>query len=160
MTKQLALTQGMGTTVAGLVGGATELIFFNVGDSRVYREQNGYLRQLSIDDTSGPDGAGVGQTTGKRTSHVLMQALGGSLRPLQIGPHLRREILAPNSRYLICSDGLTDMVEQDTMEACLNDDDELTVMNLLERALASGGEDNISLLIVRILGFTAQVPSA
>ena len=65
----------MGTTVAGLVLTASRAIWFNVGDSRVYRDRNGRLEQLSVDDV--PPGARSG---------VITQSLGGGFAFMPISP--------------------------------------------------------------------------
>jgi protein phosphatase len=131
-------TRGMGTTVAGIVFLPPHAVVFNVGDSRVYRSQDGFLRQLTVDDRPTPG------------SHRLTQALGGADDPVDVEPHVRREPLHEECRYLICSDGLTDGVDIDGLEACMVDDDVKTVERLFERAMEAGGLDNISVILVRV----------
>jgi len=142
-------TAGMGTTVAGLLITASEIFFFNVGDSRVYRQQDGFLRQLSVDDALHPDREPGGPR--HRDSHVITQALGGSLDAAAPEPHIGSEPLTGGRRYLVCTDGLTDMVDIETMERCLEADDLTAVSRLLEVALAEGGRDNVSVIVVRVL---------
>ena len=102
---------GMGTTVAGWRR-ADRVLVFNVGDSRVYRIEEGALVQLSTDDTPGPklpDGR-----TAAYTSSIISQVLGGygpDARE-QLDPHVLSEPLRDGARYLICSDGLTDLVDR------------------------------------------------
>lgn len=150
LTKADSTVRGMGTTVAGLVAGPAGLLHFNVGDSRVYRDQNGFLRQLSVDDSNEPRNGPADAGESRSNSHVITQALGGASHALEIAPHVRSDALPIASRYLICSDGLTTMLGLDEMEACLVADDEETAVRLLEQALERGGTDNISILIVRI----------
>lgn len=133
---------GMGTTVAGIVCGTSGVIYFNVGDSRVFREQDGFLRQLSIDDSRQQAGT---------SSRVLTQSLGGAAGFVEIEPHLGCEPSEPGRLYLVCSDGLTDMLSLDQMEASLMSDDRATVMRLFESAMAAGGADNISIILVRVV---------
>jgi PPM family protein phosphatase len=141
---------GMGTTVAGLSIGPTGVIAFNVGDSRVYRIDAGALVQLSTDDTPGPklpDGR-----TAVYTSSIISQVLGG-YGPDQPGervaPHVLSELLADGARYLICSDGLTDLLDPAAIEGLLGEDDQASAQALFEAAMAGGGDDNISLILVR-----------
>lgn len=140
--------QGMGTTIVGMVLRPAGVLHFNVGDSRLYRHRDGYLRQLSIDDVPaiGPD-AGEGRA---RRSHRLTQALGGAEAFVEIAPHIGTQPLAAGWRYLLCSDGLTDMLDLDSIETRVGADDEISVMALLDAALAAGGEDNISILLASI----------
>lgn len=139
--------RGMGTTVAGIVATPGEILGFNVGDSRVYREQDGFLRQMTIDDRPAP------------RSHRLTQALGGAAQHADIEPHVWRDALLDGRRYLICSDGLTDVLDVDAIEACLGSDDVATVERLFERAMAAGGEDNISIILARIESGERESPA-
>ncbi|MGH6897082.1 MAG: PP2C family protein-serine/threonine phosphatase [Geminicoccaceae bacterium] len=142
---------GMGTTVAGVVVAPSGVVVFNVGDSRVYRIDAGALVQLSTDDTPGPklpDGR-----TAVDTSSIITQVLGGygpDAREEQIVPHLVREPPLDGARYLICSDGLTDMLERAAIEALLGDDDPASAQALFQAAMAQGGDDNVSLILLRV----------
>ena len=142
---------GMGTTVAGVVVAPSGVLVFNVGDSRAYRIEAGGLVQLSTDDTPGPklpDGR-----TAVYTSSIITQALGGygPDRPGErIAPHVLSEPLADGARYLICSDGLTDLLDAAAIEELLGEDDQASARALFEGAMARGGDDNISLILLRI----------
>jgi len=137
---------GMGTTVAGLHVAPSALHVFNIGDSRVYRIDHG-LVQLSTDDTPGPKLAD-GRTAAHATA-LLSQSLGGALAPSEVTPHILREPAVTGS-YLICSDGLTDLVSLEAMAACVGADDTATVTALFEAAMAAGGRDNISIVLARL----------
>ena len=100
--------RGMGTTVAGIAVGPERVIAFNVGDSRVYRIDGEGLEQLSTDDTPGPklaDGR-----TAAMTSNLITQTLGGDYDEAEITPHLLSLPPAARERYLLCSDGLSDLL--------------------------------------------------
>lgn len=98
----------MGTTVAGVVFSGREALVFNVGDSRAYSIQPGGLVQLSRDDTL------FGRRVGSRMhSHALTQSLGGTTKPQSLQPHIKRMPLEENEALLLCSDGLTDLLEED-----------------------------------------------
>ena len=133
--------RGMGTTVAGLVVTSDRTLWFNVGDSRVYSVRREYLRQLSVDDV--PAGQGEG-------GYGITQALGGADAYLEINPHVGTEATGPRRRYLICSDGLTDVVPLETMERDLQDDDRGLAGKLLACALAAGAPDNVSIVLTSI----------
>jgi PPM family protein phosphatase len=152
--EQFALVQerprllGMGTTVAGVAVGSGGVVVFNVGDSRVYRIGAGGLIQLSTDDTPGPrlaDGR-----TAACTTALITQSLGGSASPCEIEPHVLAELLEEGARYLICSDGLTDLLDLADIGAELEEDDEASVRALFEAAMANGGHDNVSIILVRL----------
>jgi serine/threonine protein phosphatase PrpC len=137
---------GMGSTVAGLHVAPSGLTVFNVGDSRVYRVEPTGLVQLSTDDTPGPklaDGR-----TAEYTMAVLTQSLGGWQEPGGIIPHLLSEP-APG-RWLICSDGLTDLLEPAAIAAHVGEDDAAAITALFDAAMAAGGHDNVSIVLVRL----------
>jgi PPM family protein phosphatase len=142
---------GMGTTVAGVVVTPSRVIVFNVGDSRVYRIEAGALVQLSTDDTPGPklpDGR-----TAAYTSSIISQVLGGygPERPeARTEPHVLSEPLEDGARYLICSDGLTDLLNQAAIEELLDEDDRASAHALFAAAMAQGGDDNVSLILLRL----------
>jgi serine/threonine protein phosphatase PrpC len=138
--------RGMGTTVAGVVIAPAGSLVFNVGDSRVYRIEGGALVQLSTDDTPGPklaDGR-----TAVMTSHLITQTLGGAYEEIEIEPHLLGVPPAARERYLLCSDGLSDLLTRDEIEAGLAADDYSSVQALFEAAMARGGRDNISIIML------------
>ena len=133
---------GMGTTVAGLVMESDGAFWFNVGDSGVFRHRNGFLRQISSDDIP------LGEVAGRRSNRIT-QCLGGGENDIPVSPHTGREQLEHASRYLICSDGLTDMLTMGEIEAELDLDDPVgTVSKLHAAAMNAGGVDNISIILV------------
>jgi serine/threonine protein phosphatase PrpC len=146
MMRNRPALEGMGTTVAGLHVAPAALHVFNVGDSRVYRIEAGGVTQLSTDDTPGrklADGRTAAYTTA-----LLSQSLGGWHDPDGITPHVLEEPV--EGRYLICSDGLTDLVDPEAIAAHIGDDDAASVTALFEAAMAAGGDDNVSILLVRL----------
>jgi serine/threonine protein phosphatase PrpC len=127
----------MGTTVVGLLLSATRAVWFNVGDSRIYRHRGGRLEQLSVDDVpSGP------------RSGLITQTLGGSPGFLPMAPHIGEEDLVLPSRWLLCSDGLTDMLGDAEIERALAASDEDALRALFTAAMQAGGADNISIVLV------------
>jgi len=138
--------RGMGTTVAGVAIAPAVTLVFNVGDSRVYRIEEDALVQLSTDDTPGPklaDGR-----TAAMTSHLITQSLGGTYDEVGIEPHLLSVPPAARERYLVCSDGLSDLLSRDEIEAALAEDDRSSIQALFEAAMARGGRDNISIVML------------
>ena len=130
---------GMGTTAVGLLLSAGGLLWFNVGDSRLYRYRDAALRQISVDDV--PAGPRRGTIT---------QALGGSRVLTPVAPHVGTQALSVPSRWLLCSDGLTDMLTESEIAPAMALDDEAAAGRLFETAMAAGGHDNISFIIVSV----------
>jgi protein phosphatase len=145
---------GMGTTVAGVALGDGEALIFNVGDSRVYAQNGAFLRLLSTDDTLAATHVGGHERTGQ-ASHGILQCLGGADAFVPISPHVQRLSIRPSegspqafdARFLLCSDGLTDMLDQDAIESCLDPDPVATCKALFEAAMREGGQDNISVIV-------------
>jgi serine/threonine protein phosphatase PrpC len=135
----------MGTTAVGLLLTPNQAIWFNLGDSRVYRHHGGRLEQLSVDDV--PPGPRSG---------MLTQCLGGAPTFTRIMPHICAEPLTIPSRWLVCSDGLTDMLPVDVIEPTMEADDEEAVRDLFTLAMEAGGDDNISIIVVSVAPATAQ----
>ncbi len=137
--------RGMGATLAGMRIAADGMLVFNVGDSRVYRVQDGFLSQLSVDDVRRMPRAGAGQRSG-----AITQSLGGAPQLIEIAPHVSRQALAASRTYLLCSDGLYDALDIDAMESALDEDLAASASRLLQRALAAGASDNVSIILVRV----------
>jgi len=136
------ILRGMGTTVAGLVLRSDGVWWFNVGDSAVFRHRNGFLRQISTDDIP------WGEVSGQRSNRIT-QCLGGGTSDVPLVPHSGNDLREPGSRYLICSDGLTDMLVMNAIEAAMDLADAFeTVSRLYTAAMEAGGNDNISIILV------------
>jgi serine/threonine protein phosphatase PrpC len=143
-------TTAMGTTLVGIVLTTNRLTIFNVGDSRAYLHSPGYLIQLSVDDVP-PVAVGASH---RRTSHAITQALGGARHRKPINPHVSSmPALAATETVLLCSDGLTDMVDDDTIAEVLDRSNDLcaAVIELNQLAMRAGGRDNISIIAIRAI---------
>jgi len=141
--------RAMGTTAVGLLVDQDLVRWFNVGDSRLYQVRDGFLRQLSIDDSPVATAAG---SEAEVTTSIITQSLGGTEQRVVIAPHHGSEPLADDSLYLLCSDGLSDVVEADDMEASLAEPaDRAIVQSLFAKSIAGGAPDNVSIVLVRVL---------
>lgn len=132
----------MGTTVALLSFAKKEVHLCNIGDSQVFQFRNEHLKQMSKDH--------VVQTAGSAKS-VLYQNLGIPESEMVIEPYLAKEKIKDGDVYLICSDGLTDMLTVEEIEETLckvKFDD--AVSGLLTQALVRGGKDNITLILCKV----------
>ncbi|MEV8321462.1 protein phosphatase 2C domain-containing protein [Streptomyces sp. NPDC059900] len=139
----------MGTTVAGVVVLGSELLVFNVGDSRVLdvsrNGAGGTLRQVSVDDSPPP-------APGRRTTSIVTQALGGALRFSAVTPHVSTVPLVGGERFLVCTDGLTDPVPEEALDELLAaHDGGRAVFELWKAAIDAGGPDNITLALVTVV---------
>lgn len=133
----------MGTTVAGVVVLPESMLTFNVGDSRVFDAARDGLRQMSVDDSP--------PHPGQRTTSLVTQTLGGSVEFTAVHPHVTSAPLTVGTRYLVCSDGLTDPVPDEEIDGVLRvHDDGKAVYELWKAAMEAGGPDNITLALVRI----------
>lgn len=141
--------RGMGTTVAGVICTAEGLLWFNVGDSKIFRFRDDFLRQLSVDDVA------FRATISGSSKAGLTQALGGAPQFIDIDPHIGTEPLADGWRYLICSDGLTDVLSTPAIEGMISESDEATVQKLLDTTLAKGAPDNVSIIMITVKADTA-----
>lgn len=149
---------GMGTTVALVARcidrGAETLLVANVGDSRVYEWSSGGLTQLSVDHSVVGELLAAGDLTADEARthperHTITRALG--LVP-GMDVEWRTRIPVPGARYLVCSDGLTNEVEDVELADLLGAGHEAAVdaQALLDLALDRGARDNVSVVIVDV----------
>jgi len=159
MMRQNPALHGMGTTVTGLAWGESGCFAFNVGDSRVYRVNSGYLQQITEDHSlaellAKSQGKSYGDAEKVRPSdqHVLMQALGGRQEFREITPQIVELRVKESADFLLCSDGLTDMLDLDSIEACLGDpsDPASALTRLKERVMDAGAQDNLTMVWVTL----------
>lgn len=137
------LTDKMGSTVAALYFSGPYVYSCNVGDSRAYRLRDGEFQQISVDH--------VEKRPGARKS-PLTQYLGMDPEEIEIEPHIAKGGIKKGDRYLLCSDGLTDMVTNfEIADIMLNSEDaESCVNKLVNTALEHGGRDNITVIVCNL----------
>jgi serine/threonine protein phosphatase PrpC len=133
----------MGSTVVGMVATRRRGWIFNVGDSRAYLLTDKTLHQVSVDHTPKHPGGG-------RRSHALTQSLGGTLTPMPIKAHVAAFDPRTVEAVLLCSDGLTDMIEDEEIEALLRRGPANPAQDLLDAALDAGGVDNVTIVVVQM----------
>ena len=134
---EMGQTHPMGCTLTGVVWLAGHIYLINAGDSRTYRFREGILRQLSQDETE------RGITGDPSASKYLLNCIGGGCEGRLNITLLDGKILEGDT-ILICSDGLTDMVPEEKIEAAL--DGGSNAADLLKMACDGGGADNISVI--------------
>lgn len=145
--------EGMGTTLTGFLFSGSSLGMVHIGDSRAYRMRAGELTQVTKDDTYvqmlvdegqlSPDDA---ETHPQRS--LLLRALGSN----EVEPTFATIEAVPGDRYLVCSDGLSGVVSDETIGEVLRQvaDPREAVDRLLQLALRGGGPDNITVLVADI----------
>ncbi len=148
--------RGMGTTltVAGALG--NDLIIGHVGDSRAYLLRGTNFKQLTTDHTLAQAliDAGVANRddpASRSMRHVLTAAVGSLGR--EVAPQVQRFKLQAGDQLLLCSDGLTEMVEDDLIADVLRETKsaQTACQNLLDLALAGGGMDNITVVLAHFV---------
>ncbi len=151
--------EGMGTTLVIVILGDSFLFHAHIGDSRLYRYRAGELVQITRDHTTLQDmvdleifpSAEEAKAAGM-PGNVLTRALGTSLKE----PELSTGLIAREKEdiYLLCSDGLSDMVSDEAIsnqiQACGKDLD-MMANRLIALACQAGGRDNISVILARTL---------
>jgi serine/threonine protein phosphatase PrpC len=138
------MLMAMGTTVAGVLLTSDQVLAFNVGDSRVYTHGPDGLRQVSVDDRPS-------LAPGQERTATVTQTLGGGLAYADVEPHVSAFPLSSELRWLICSDGLSDLVDEEILIDRLQEsEDSRAAFELWKAAIEAGGTDNITLALVRV----------
>lgn len=144
----------MGSTVVVLLIAGDRAYIANAGDSRVYRYRGGKFAQVSKDQSVVSELLDKGKidqeqaenhpALGEITYYIGMEE--------KIKPFVRSFVLKKDDRLLLCSDGLTDMVEDKDIASVLHEqgDPQAACDELVKKANAAGGHDNITLVIVDI----------
>jgi serine/threonine protein phosphatase PrpC len=157
MASKIPSRYGMGTTLTALILKQDEGILAHVGDSRCYRLREGVFEPLSRDHTLVARLVEQGILTPEQAKYhpqrnVIRQAVGVADPSEPLEPDIETFPLQAGDLYLLCSDGLTDMVDDAEIEAILRDEPPTrAAWRLVDRALANGGRDNITAVLVQIL---------
>jgi protein phosphatase len=143
---------GMGTTLTLAWSFRTALFIAHVGDSRVYLFRGGSLHKLTRDHTltQGLVDAGLlpeQEAATHRLRHVLTHAIG--ISKLGSKAQVQRVGLMDGDRLLLCTDGLTDMVDEETIATAMGRDTTAPVISqaLVDLALEAGGRDNVTAVV-------------
>ena len=144
---------GMGTTLVVGVFRGHRLILGHVGDSRCYRLRDGGLQQITRDHSWLQEQVDAGLLTAQQAALSSNRNL--VTRALGVEPNVLMEVnefqVAPNDLFLLCSDGLTDMVSDsdlaELVRAPMPLEEKATL--LIDTANANGGRDNVSVLLVQ-----------
>ena len=158
--------RGMGTTLTAIAlirdidddqfgADAEQLVLVNVGDSRAYVHRDGVLRRASIDHSYVQELVATGHITeAEARTHPRRNIV---TRALGIEPQVRVDTwtlrLVIGDRYVLCSDGLVDEVDDTEIEAVLNriEDPQEAAEELVALANVHGGRDNTTVVVVDVL---------
>jgi protein phosphatase len=144
--------EGMGTTLTAAWSFGAYLNIAHLGDSRVYLFRQGDLHKLTRDHTMAQAMADAGEIAQQevathRLRHMLTHALGMPERGEQ--PEIQRLPLADGDRVLLCTDGLTEMVDDAAIAAVLRQtpSSAAACQSLVDLALERGGRDNVTVVM-------------
>jgi protein phosphatase len=144
----------MGTTVVAIRGEADMLHVCHVGDSRIYRLRQGVLDQITRDHSLVnlyEDNPELASRFGPPNSYVIVRAVG--LRE-EVEIDHRMIAMEPGDMYLLCCDGLTDMVDDWILKEMLSDGTQGSLEEccdaMVRAALSNGGVDNTTVVVMRI----------
>jgi len=133
----------MGTTLVGLLYYEGHYLSLNCGDSRLYRLRDGHLQQLTTDHSLNTM---TGQT---KHSNVITNCIGAGCKRLYMDIEDITADFLVGDTYLLCTDGLNDMVPDSEIESLLRDN--ATANRLCEAAISAGGYDNVSAIVFRVI---------
>ena len=147
---------GMGTTLVMALLGPDYLTVAHVGDSRLYRVRGNRLERLTEDHSMVQELVGRGQLNARQAAvsrhrNVITRALGIAR---DVAVDVAHHPIAPGDLFLLCTDGLTNMVPEAQIGAAAAahaHDLGAAARNLVNLANARGGRDNVSVVLMRIL---------
>jgi PPM family protein phosphatase len=147
--------EGMGTTLTAILFAGNRLGLVHIGDSRGYMLRDGELAQITKDDTFVQTLVDEGRITREEAhSHpqrsLIMRALTGH----EVEPTLTMREARAGDRYLLCSDGLSDPVSDETIHEALQIPDVAeSAYRLIELALRGGGPDNVTVVVADVVDY-------
>ena len=143
--------RGMGTTMVAAVVQDDKLYVANIGDSRLYSVGN-EIKQITMDHSLVEELIRDGKLERKKgrnhpEKNIITKAMGSKE---EVIPEFFEIDINPEDKYLLCSDGLSNMVEDDEIRDIVVENEDLrdAVMSLVDRANYYGGADNISVVII------------
>ena len=140
---------GMGTTLCLIYFHPEGVITAHAGDSRIYCYREKKLEQLTNDHTLIQKIHKVPSSTKEKYRHVITKAIGTEAN---VVPTVEATDLLLDDVFLLCSDGLSDMLPQNSIEEILVSESSIQAAahTMIERAKGAGGSDNITVLLVRV----------
>jgi serine/threonine protein phosphatase PrpC len=146
---------GMATTLTAVACDGTRAVLAHLGDSRAYQLRDGELTQVSTDHTYVEHLVQTGQLTRERAArhpwrNIVLRSIDGD--PVHDGVDLVPLSVEVGDRLLLCSDGLTDLVHAGLIAELLTVEDPHSAAAVLtQAALAAGGKDNITCVVLDVI---------
>ncbi|MBO6188357.1 MAG: serine/threonine-protein phosphatase [Prevotella sp.] len=132
----------MGTTLVGVIYYNGKYYWLNCGDSRLYRLRDRQLKQISTDHS-------LSNARGeKKHSNIITNCIGAGCKNSYIDMFEFTDDVRLGDTYMLCSDGLNDMVSDAAIEHLMNDG--ANANELCEAAIDAGGYDNVSVCVFKI----------
>mgnify|MGYP001158841078 FL=1 len=144
---------GMGTTLTAILFAGSKLGLAHIGDSRAYLLRDDQLTQITRDDTFVQSLVDEGRITAEQAhTHpqrsLIMRALTGT----EVEPTLTVREARTGDRYLVCSDGLSDVVSDETIANTMREGShDECADRLIELALRGGGPDNVTVVVADVI---------
>jgi serine/threonine protein phosphatase PrpC len=142
--------EGMGTTLTALLFSGSRAALVHIGDSRAYLLREGEFTQITKDDTYVQMLVDEGRISSEEAgSHPQRSLLTRAMDGRDIDPEYSVRTVLPGDRYLICSDGLSGVVSEETIGETLraHPDPQQCVERLVALAMRGGGPDNITVIV-------------
>ncbi|RBM24288.1 protein phosphatase [Prauserella sp. PE36] len=144
---------GMGTTLTAVLFSGSRLGLVHVGDSRAYLLRNGQFSQITRDDSFVNELLEQGRITeDEAATHPQRSLLLKALTGHEVEPSFTVREARAGDRYLLCSDGLSGMVSNETLsEAMQIPDPQECADRMIELALKGGGTDNVTVIVADVV---------
>ncbi len=152
-TLNYAKYYGMGATLAGSIFDKESVKVFNVGDSRVYLFRDGVLKQLSVDHTVAKKMQERGEILSSEDCAHAYKMLDSAIVATGESDDFEIHTISVSPKigdiFLICTDGVTDMVDEEKLCTILNKNESLDKLSqsIYKEAMKNGGKDNLSLIV-------------
>lgn len=141
------------------MGSTASMLFFykkvlscNVGDSPIFLYRDGILRPIYEEQTEKKlyEQMGLTEILSNKKKYRLLQHIGVQEEGVQILPYMEEIEVKDQDVFLICSDGLTDMVNEEAIKEVLSSFDKESAKRLVDLALTNGGYDNVTVLLIQV----------
>ncbi|MBN2059739.1 MAG: serine/threonine-protein phosphatase [Deltaproteobacteria bacterium] len=148
---ELMLKRYMGTTIVGLfLAKDGNVLWFHIGDSRLYLWRDSALKRLTADHSLYSEWVKAGRIGPEPNKNIITRVMGIDRF---VDADIDWDKRVTNDLFLLCSDGLTDMITDAQIEEVLNSEVDVDIIanRLLDKALEAGGKDNTSVIVCRVV---------
>jgi len=149
--RELDLERFMGTTIVGLVlVDDDHVLWFHIGDSRLYLWRDSTFKCLTTDHSAHAEWIGAGRIGEEPKKNLITRVIG--INPL-VEADIEWDKRKKDDTFILCSDGLTDMLADEQIEEILKAGDNANDIanKLVDTAIDNGGKDNVSVVVCKVL---------